>query len=323
MLKNILEIKGLKKYFQMKKTGLFGPVEYIRAVDGIDLYIKRGETLGLVGESGCGKSTTGRAILRLLEPTGGNVFFEGEDIAAYRKDELKNKVWKKMQLVFQDPFASLNPRKTVGETIEEVLQVHSVKDRRERKERAIKLLEMVGLGLEHMPRYPHQFSAGQRQRIVIARALAVNPELIICDEPLSALDVSIQAQVINLLEELQEELNLTYLFISHDLRVVKHISDHISVMYLGKIVESSSTDELFDNPKHPYSQALISAIPLPEQPNPDKEKILLEGDIPSPANPPSGCRFHTRCQHKKDICSQVEPQFKNIGGEHFVACHLC
>jgi oligopeptide/dipeptide ABC transporter ATP-binding protein len=323
MLKNILEVKGLKKYFQMKKTGLAGPVEYIRAVDGIDLCIKRGETLGLVGESGCGKSTTGRAILRLLEPTGGNVFFEGEDMAAYRKDELKNKVWKKMQLVFQDPFASLNPRKTVGETIEEVLQVHSVKDRRERKERAIKLLEMVGLGLEHMPRYPHQFSAGQRQRIVIARALAVNPELIICDEPVSSLDVSIQAQVINLLEELQEELNLTYLFISHDLRVVKHISDCISVMYLGKIVESSSTDELFDNPKHPYSQALISAIPLLEQPNPDREKILLEGDIPSPANPPSGCRFHTRCQHKKDICSQVEPQFKNIGGEHFVACHLC
>jgi oligopeptide transport system ATP-binding protein len=323
MLKNILEVKGLKKYFQMKKTRLTGPVEYIRAVDGIDLCIKRGETLGLVGESGCGKSTTGRAILRLLEPTGGNVFFEGEDMAAYRKDELKNKVWKKMQLVFQDPFASLNPRKTVGETIEEVLQVHSVKDRRERKERAIKLLEMVGLGLEHMPRYPHQFSAGQRQRIVIARALAVNPELIICDEPVSSLDVSIQAQVINLLEELQEELNLTYLFISHDLRVVKHISDCISVMYLGKIVESSSTDELFDNPKHPYSQALISAIPLPEQPNPDREKILLEGDIPSPANPPSGCRFHTRCQHKKDICSQVEPQFKNIGGEHFVACHLC
>jgi len=323
MLKNILEVKGLKKYFQMKKTRLTGPVEYIRAVDGIDLCIKRGETLGLVGESGCGKSTTGRAILRLLEPTGGNVFFEGEDMAAYRKDELKNKVWKKMQLVFQDPFASLNPRKTVGETIEEVLQVHSVKDRRERKERAIKLLEMVGLGLEHMPRYPHQFSAGQRQRIVIARALAVNPELIICDEPVSSLDVSIQAQVINLLEELQEELNLTYLFISHDLRVVKHISDCISVMYLGKIVESSSTDELFDNPKHPYSQALISAIPLPEQPNPDREKILLEGDIPSPANPPSGCRFHTRCQHKKNICSQVEPQFKNIGGEHFVACHLC
>ncbi|MDK2879341.1 MAG: peptide/nickel transport system ATP-binding protein [Thermoanaerobacteraceae bacterium] len=319
MPEKLLEVMELKKYFPVKSF-LSRSREYVKAVDGIDFYIRKGETLGLVGESGCGKSTTGRTIVRLLEPTGGKVIFEGEDIITYDRKKLKN-VWNKIQLIFQDPFASLNPRLTVGDALEEVLYVHNVKDHGERYKKAVELLEMVGLSSNYLTRFPHEFSGGQRQRIVIARALAVNPKLVICDEPVSALDVSIQAQVINLLEELQKELNLTYLFISHDLRVVKHISNRIAVMYLGKIVETAPSDEIFNNPAHPYSHALISAIPTVDL-GTSGEKILLEGDVPSPVNPPIGCRFHTRCNYKKDICSQIEPEQKDLGGEHYVACHL-
>ncbi|MBA1336794.1 MAG: Oligopeptide transport ATP-binding protein OppF [Firmicutes bacterium] len=317
---NILEIKNLKVYFPVKGGLLPKAVGFVKAVDGIDLTIKRGETLGLVGESGCGKSTTGRAILRLIEPNEGNVLFEGIDILKLNKIGLKP-LRKKMQLIFQDPYASLNPRMTVGDALNEVLYVHKLGNQNERKKRTIELLEMVGLTKGYLSRYPHEFSGGQRQRVVIARALAVNPKLIICDEPVSALDVSIQAQIINLMEELQKDLKLTYLFIAHDLSVVKHISDRVAVMYLGRIVEAAGKEELFDNPRHPYTQALLSAIPV-SNPDSKRQRIILEGDMPSPVNPPGGCRFHTRCHRAKDICSKSEPETKMLGGGHTVACHF-
>ncbi len=320
MTANILEVKNLKKYFPFKKGLLGRTVEYVRAVDGVDFQIGYGETLGLVGESGCGKSTTGRTIMRLLEPTEGEIFFEGQNITRFNKRQLRQ-VYGHMQLVFQDPFASLNPRKAVGDAVEEVLQVHGMKDGARRRERVEELFDMVGLRREDMDKYPHEISGGQRQRVVIARALAVNPKLLICDEPVSALDVSIQAQVINLLMDLKESLKLSYLFISHDLRVVRHISDRIAVMYLGKIVEMAPADDLFREPLHPYSKALLSVIPV-LKPGRKVKRLVLEGEVPSPINPPAGCRFSTRCKYATKRCSDVEPPIKLVGSQHFVACHL-
>lgn len=321
MEKYILEVNGLKKYFPMSKGFSFKKEkQYIKAVDGVDFYVKEGETLGLVGESGCGKSTTGKCIVRLHEPTYGEIIFKGENVIDYDKNKLRG-YRKQMQFIFQDPFSSLNPRKTVANAIGEVLYVHNMKNKKERIERVEELLNLVGLQKRHMYRYPHEFSGGQRQRIVIARALSVDPEFLICDEPVSALDVSIQAQIINLLEKLQENLRLSYLFISHDLRVVKHISSRIAVMYLGQIVETAESNELFDHPLHPYTKALINAIPTTDTVR-DRKKILLEGDVPSPANPPKGCRFHTRCPHVMEICKHEVPEYKDIGGGHYLACHL-
>ncbi|MEX2356395.1 MAG: dipeptide ABC transporter ATP-binding protein [Thermaerobacterales bacterium] len=318
----LIEVQDLVKHFPIT-GGIFSRVVgQVRAVDGISFYIKKGETLGLVGESGCGKTTAGRVILRLLEATSGKVWFEGQDIFSLNREDLR-KMRRQMQIIFQDPYASLNPRMSIGDIIGEPLEIHRIARGRARDKRVQELLEVVGLSPQHMRRYPHEFSGGQRQRIGVARALALNPKLIVCDEPVSALDVSIQSQVLNLLEELQNEFDLTYFFIAHDLSVVKHISDRIGVMYLGKLVELATEAELFKNPQHPYTEALLSAIPIP---NPDlqqeRERIVLEGDVPSPSNPPSGCRFHTRCPLVEDICREVEPDFVDIGEEHFVACHL-
>jgi oligopeptide transport system ATP-binding protein len=318
---NILEVKELKKYFPVKKGIFRKTVGNVKAVDGVNFNIKKGETLGLVGESGCGKSTTGRTIIRLIESTSGDVWFEGRNVLSLNKREMRS-MRKEMQIIFQDPYASLNPRMTVADIVGEPLDIHNlVKNRKERNEKVKEILNNVGLMPEYMNRYPHEFSGGQRQRIGIARALAVNPKLIIADEPVSALDVSIQAQVINLMQELQEEYGLTYLFIAHDLSVVKHISDRVAVMYLGKIVEITGKKELYDNPLHPYTQSLLSAIPIPD-PTHKAERIILEGDVPSPVDPPSGCRFHPRCPEAMDICSKVEPEFKDYGNGHFAACHL-
>ena len=313
----LIEIKNLKKYFSVK-MGL-GKKAYIKAVDNVSFFIKKGDTLGLVGESGCGNSTTGRTIIRLYEPTGGQIIFKGEDIT--KKDMLPYR--KSMQMIFQDPYASLNPRMTVGDIIGEPLEIHNIARGNEKKERVQELLRLVGLSSEHASRYPHEFSGGQRQRIGIARALAVEPEFIICDEPISALDVSIQAQIVNMLEDLQQQLGLTYLFIAHDLSMVKHISSRVGVMYLGKLVELAESNELYSNPLHPYTQALLSAIPIPD-PKVSKERtrIILEGDVPSPLNPPSGCRFRTRCRYAFDRCKEEEPVLKDVGSGHYVACHL-
>jgi oligopeptide transport system ATP-binding protein len=293
----------------------------IKAVDGITFDIVRGETLGLVGESGCGKSTTGRAMLQLYRPTAGEVYFEGQSLTEMKGENLR-RMRRRMQMIFQDPYASLNPRMTVGDIIGEPMLVHNILKGKERRERVQELLRVVGLNPYFVNRYPHEFSGGQRQRIGVARALALNPEFIICDEPISALDVSIQAQIINLLEDLQEEFNLTYLFIAHDLSVVRHISDRIAVMYLGKIVELTGRTELYDNPLHPYTQALLSAVPIPDPVvEEQRQRVILEGDVPSPANPPVGCNFNTRCPVVMDICKEQDPEFKESESGHWVACH--
>jgi len=289
-------------------------------VDGVSFRLNRGETLGLVGESGCGKTTVGRSILRLIEPTAGRVHFNGKNLLELDREELRN-MRASLQIIFQDPFSSLDPRMNIGQTIAEPIRNHMKIAKSEIRERVAYLMERVGLHPEQASRYPHEFSGGQRQRIGIARALALNPLAIICDEPVSALDVSIQAQVINLLAQLQEQMNLSYLFIAHDLGVVEHISDRVAVMYLGRIVELTTDRELYRNPLHPYSQALLSAVPIPD-PEIHKQKILLQGDVPSPMNPPTGCTFHTRCPEREDICPQEIPVFKDVGNEHWVACHL-
>ncbi|HAS92394.1 MAG: ATP-binding cassette domain-containing protein [Tissierellia bacterium] len=317
---NILEVKNLKVHFPVKGELIPKNVGYVKAVDGISFNIGYAETLGLVGESGCGKSTTGRAVLNMLKVDSGQVFFEGKDILKSSRKELK-KIRRDMQLIFQDPFGSLNPRMTIGSALEEVLYIHHIRDKNERQKRVIELIEMVGLNKNYLSRYPHEFSGGQRQRAVIARALAVKPKFIVCDEPVSALDVSIQSQIINLLEELQKNFKLTYLFIAHDLSVVKHISNRIAVMYLGRIVEIAESDELFKRPAHPYTKALLSSIPVCD-PDFRKNIILLEGDLPSPANPPKGCRFHTRCIYVREDCSRKEPVSVNLGNGHMVECHL-
>ena len=309
----LLDVQHLKKYFKTP----YGP---LHAVDDVSFTLERGKTLGLVGESGCGKSTTGRTILRLLDATDGKVFFEGKDIHALSAAEMR-KMRQEMQIIFQDPFSSLDPRKTIGETIGRPLQVHNLVPKAQRFERVLELMERVGLDPNWVNKYPHELDGGRRQRVGIARALAVNPEYIVCDEPVSALDVSIQAQVLNLLQDLQEEMGLTYLFISHDLSVVKHLSNRIAVMYLGKIVELATSDELFANQAHPYTQALLSAIPIPTIDLKPK-RILLQGDVPSPKNPPSGCRFHTRCPYATERCKAEEPMLRDIGGGHCVACHM-
>jgi len=328
----LLEVKGLKKYFPVRKGVLRRVVAHVKAVDDVDMFIREGETLGLVGESGCGKTTAGRSILRLIEPTEGAILFRSKklarageeyrevDVAAASRKLLKA-LRRDMQIIFQDPYSSLNPRMTVGAIIGEPLLVHGMARGSEREDRVRELLGAVGLKPDHMKRYPHEFSGGQRQRIGVARALALDPQLIICDEPVSALDVSIQAQVLNLLEDLQGEFGLTYLFIAHDLSVVRHISDRVAVMYLGKVVELSATERLFTDPKHPYTEALMSAVPVPD-PDYQVERILLEGDVPSPVNPPSGCYFHPRCRYAKDTCKTDAPVYRDLGDEHFVACHF-
>ncbi|HET7581088.1 MAG TPA: dipeptide ABC transporter ATP-binding protein [Bacillales bacterium] len=320
----ILKVENLKKYFPIK-TGVFQRTTgHVKAVDGVSLNVRRGETIGIVGESGCGKSTAGRSIIRLYEPTGGKIHYKGKEITRASEKDLRKRVRKEIQMIFQDPFASLNPRKRLGQMLLEPLNAHQLYNgKRERLDRVKHLLDTVGLDSSYTNRYPHEFSGGQRQRIGIARALALEPELIIADEAVSALDVSIQSQIINLMEDLQDELHLTYLFISHDLSVVRHISDRVVVMYLGKMMEFADKKDLYEEPLHPYTQALLSAIPVPMKKGSRKrERIVLKGDLPSPANPPSGCVFHTRCPAAMSICSQTAPTFKETRPGHYVACHL-
>ena len=317
---SLLEIHNLKKYFPVG-AGLFSRHKgEVRAVDGVSLTVEEGETLGLVGESGCGKSTLGRTILRLIEPTAGEVRFQGKNILSLSQRQLRD-MRREMQIIFQDPYASLNPRMRVGEIIGEGLEIHDIAKGKKKRERVMELLNQVGLREEHYDRYPHEFSGGQRQRIGIARALAVNPKFIVADEPVSSLDVSIQAQIINLLQELQEKMHLTYFFISHDLRVVEHISHRVAIMYLGKIVEIANSETIYRDAKHPYTRALLSAVPIPD-PNRKKERIILEGDVPSPVNPPPGCSFHPRCAYREELCDKVEPKLEFGAGGHGVSCHV-
>ena len=317
----IVSVKDLKKYFPIKAGVLQKTVGHVKAVDGVSFDIVKGETLGIVGESGCGKSTTGRAIIRLFEKTGGDVYFNGKEVHSLNHKELRA-IRPKMQMIFQDPYSSLNPRMTVGQIVGEALLDHGIiTDKVELRKKVMKTIEECGLASYHIDRYPHEFSGGQRQRIGIARALALDPDFIIADEPVSALDVSIQAQIINLLMDLQKERGFTYLFISHDLSVVEHISTRVGVMYLGSMVELANKKDMYKNPLHPYTQALLSAAPVPD-PTAERKRIILTGDIPSPANPPSGCKFHTRCPYAMPICKTDIPEFKDRGNKHFVACHL-
>jgi oligopeptide/dipeptide ABC transporter ATP-binding protein len=320
MTKPLLEVKGLKKYFPIK-SGFFNKTTgNVKAVDDIDLKVFPGETLGIVGESGCGKSTTGRSILRLLDPTAGEVWFDGKDLAKLEKEQMRQ-MRKDLQIIFQDPYASLNPRKTIKQILLEPLEVHGIGTAKERLKTVEEIIEIVGLSKQHLTRYPHDFSGGQRQRIGIARALVLKPKLIIADEPVSALDVSIQSQILNLLKDLKKEFNLTLIFISHDLSVVKHICDRVAVMYLGHVVEVADKRKLFNNPSHPYTRALLSALPVTD-PDAKRERIILQGDLPSPSNPPSGCTFHPRCSHAIDICKTKTIDLRDIGEGQLVACHL-
>jgi oligopeptide transport system ATP-binding protein len=317
----LIDARNIVKHYPILGGVLMKQTGSVRAVDGVSLTIGEGETVGLVGESGCGKTTFGRAILRLEEPTAGEIFFQGQNILGCSRNEMQA-LRREMQIIFQDPFSSLNPRKNVGQIIGEPLLVHGVKSRRQRDQRVLELLEVVGLRKEHMRRYPHQFSGGQRQRIGVARALALKPKLVVCDEAVSALDVSIQAQVINLLKDLQQDFGLTYLFISHDLSVVEHVSDRVAVMYLGKIVEIAPSKGLYLEPLHPYTQALLSAVPIPDPSLQRPGRIILKGDVPSPIDPPSGCRFHPRCRYAEGICSEAEPELREIRPQHWAACHF-
>jgi len=321
MSENILEVRNLCKHFEINR-GIFVPKQTLKAVDNVSFDVKKGETFGLVGESGCGKTTLGRTIVRLYKPTSGSIKFHGEEIANIKNDKDFLKYRKQLQMVFQDPYASLNPRMTVGEIIGEPMDIHKMHSPSERRDRVIELLKTVGLNPDHISRFPHEFSGGQRQRIGIARTLALDPEFIICDEPISALDVSIQAQIINLLEELRDERGLSYIFIAHDISMVKHISQSIAVMYLGNIVESGNCNEIYHDPQHPYTKALLSAVPIPD---PDaaksRQRIHLEGEIPSPLNPPSGCPFRTRCPYAQKICAEVKPELREINNRK-IACHV-
>lgn len=315
----ILKVENLKKYFPIKGGFFKRTIGHVKAVDDISIEIRKGETLGIVGESGCGKSTTGRTILQLLNPTSGDVYFKGQKLNTMKKKDLRN-IRTKMQLIFQDPYSSLNPRMTVGQIIGEALIDHKLVKKSKLREKVLEVMEMCGLAEYQIDRFPHEFSGGQRQRIGIARALALNPEFIVADEPVSALDVSIQAQIINLLAKLQKEKGFTYMFISHDLSVVEHICNRVGVMYLGSMMELGDKEDLFSNPLHPYTKALLSAIPIPD-PTVKRERIILEGDIPSPSNPPKGCKFHTRCPYSSEICEKEIPKYEKMGNNHYVACH--